>query len=147
MFFRSSLLVFKKFSFSEENWALSYNSIKFWDFLDIFQFHKILSLKSFGNLKGNPNIPCLLLIIMLRLWWKESLIKHQKISKYYDHDCSYLICFVHFHPAGGNFHLFPVDFGPARPGYSYYLDQICGNLHIEPSGDVTSHRMEQGLSD
>ena len=82
-----------------------------------------------------------------QLWCKGSLIKYQKISKYYDHDWSYLICFVHFQPAGGNFHLFPVDFGPARPGYSYYLAQIYGNLHIESSGDVTSHRMEQGLSD
>ena len=23
-----------------------------------------------------------------QLWWKENLFKHQKVSKYYDHDCS-----------------------------------------------------------
>ena len=23
------------------------------------------------------------------LWWKENLVKHQKVSKYYNHDCSY----------------------------------------------------------
>ena len=22
------------------------------------------------------------------LWWKENLVRHQKVSKYYDHDCS-----------------------------------------------------------
>ena len=24
---------------------------------------------------------------LFHLWWKENLIKHQKVSKYYDHDC------------------------------------------------------------
>ena len=25
------------------------------------------------------------------LWWKENLLKHQKVSKYYDHVCRYQI--------------------------------------------------------
>ena len=25
---------------------------------------------------------------LFQLWWKENLVKHQKVSKYYDHDCS-----------------------------------------------------------
>ena len=35
LFSRSFLLVLKKFSFGEEDWALCYDSMKFWDFLGI----------------------------------------------------------------------------------------------------------------
>ena len=61
LFSSSFLLVSTKFSFWEEDWALGYNSIKFWD-LDVSQFPKIPSFRSFGNLWGNSYIPCLLLL-------------------------------------------------------------------------------------
>ena len=63
--------------------------MKFWDFPDISEFPKILSLKSFGNSWGKSYIPCLLLTIMLRFTFGENknLVKHQKVSKYEDHGC------------------------------------------------------------
>ena len=65
LFFSSFWLLLKKFSFWQEDWALVYNSSKFWDFLDFSLFPKILSLASFSNLWGNSCTPCLLLIIAL----------------------------------------------------------------------------------
>ena len=41
------------------------------------------------NFKNNLSIPCLLLIITFCLKGKEKLVKHQKVSKYYGHDCSW----------------------------------------------------------
>ena len=36
---------------------------------------------------------------MFHLWWKENLVKHQKVSKCFDHDCSFKFpnfqCFKH----------------------------------------------------
>ena len=43
------LLVLVKFSFLQGDSALGYYSMGFEDFLDIFKFPKIVSLKSFGN--------------------------------------------------------------------------------------------------
>ena len=37
-------------------WGLGDNSIGFWDFSDVTLFSGILSLKSFGNLRGNSYI-------------------------------------------------------------------------------------------
>ena len=54
-----------RFSFWEGDWGIGYNSMKFWDHLDISQFHKILSPKSFDISWGNSYIPCLLLIITI----------------------------------------------------------------------------------
>ena len=41
------------------------------------------------NFKNNLSIACLLLIIMFRLQGREKLLKHQKVSKHYGHDCSW----------------------------------------------------------
>ena len=41
------------------------NSKHFWDFFEISQFSKILSLQSFGNLLRNLYIPLLMIIILL----------------------------------------------------------------------------------
>ena len=60
MFFNSFSLVLEKFSFWQGDPALGYHSIKFRHFAS---FH---------------------------LWWKENLIKHQKVSRYYENDCSFL---------------------------------------------------------
>ena len=38
------------------SWGLGDNSIEFWDFSDVTLFSGILSLKSFGNLRGNSYI-------------------------------------------------------------------------------------------
>ena len=89
LFFSSFLLVSTKFSFWEKDWALGYNSMKFLD-LDVSWFPKILSFKSFGNSQGNSYVPRLLLVSNLNsfhLWWKDNLVKYQKVSKYYDEDC------------------------------------------------------------
>ena len=59
------LLVLRKFSFWEEDSAIGYNSIKWWDFSNIAYFRKVLSLKSFGNSWCNSYIPHLLLIITI----------------------------------------------------------------------------------
>ena len=31
---------------------------------------------------------------LFHLWWKEDLVKHQKVSKFYDHDCSYITTYT-----------------------------------------------------
>ena len=28
------------------------------------------------------------------LWWKENLVKHQEVSKYYVHDCGYFLIMI-----------------------------------------------------
>ena len=63
LFFGSFLLVSKKLWVWGEDWALGYNSMKFWDFL-----------KSFGNSWGNSYIPCFLLITTLRFTCGEKKI-------------------------------------------------------------------------
>ena len=66
--------------------------MEFWGFLDICWFPSnpqvFLAFKSSGNSWDNSFIPCLLLIIALCLTCGESLVKHQKVSKYYEYDRS-----------------------------------------------------------
>ena len=50
LFFKSVLLILTKFSFWQEDWALGYHFMKFWDFPYISQFPK--SYKSFFNSWG-----------------------------------------------------------------------------------------------
>ena len=66
LFFRTFLPISTKSSFWEEDWALGYNSMKFWYFLGISFFPKILNLTLFVNSKDNLYMPCLLLIITFR---------------------------------------------------------------------------------
>ena len=85
LFFKRFLLVLTKLSFREKDEALRNNSMKFWDFPDISLFSKVLSLKSFSNsysqfITNNH--------ALFHLWWKENLLNHQKVSKYYVHGCS-----------------------------------------------------------
>ena len=42
-----------KFNFLNGDWALTYVSTQIWDYLNISLFPKILSVKSFGNSRGN----------------------------------------------------------------------------------------------
>ena len=59
------MLALKKFSFWQEDWALGYVSVRFWDFPGFSQFPKIISLQSFGSSWCNSYMSCLLLIITL----------------------------------------------------------------------------------
>ena len=56
--------------------------MQFSDFLDISLFP---SLRSFSKLQGDSYI--INNYSLLHLWWKESLLNYQKVSKYYEHDC------------------------------------------------------------
>ena len=86
-FFGGFLLVWGEDCGFGDGWALSYNSLKFWDFPDLSKFPKNLSVKSFGNSFSNSYIPCLWLIITLRFTCGEKKkVKYQKASKYV-HDC------------------------------------------------------------
>ena len=62
LFSISYLLVLTKLSFWEGEWALGYNSIRFW------------SLESFGNSWDNSYVECLLLIITIRFTCGEMKI-------------------------------------------------------------------------
>ena len=66
LFVRGLLQVLAKFAFWEWGWALSYGSMKYWDFHDTSQV--------FGNLWLNKYIPCLLLIIKLHFTCRENKI-------------------------------------------------------------------------
>ena len=50
--FNFYLLALTKIFILGGNWALVKNSMKFWDFLDVFKFPEILSLKLVGNSWG-----------------------------------------------------------------------------------------------
>ena len=48
-------------------------------------------LTLFGNSSGNSYMPCVISNnrASFQLWWKENLVKHWKVSKYYKTDCSF----------------------------------------------------------
>lgn len=77
----------KKNSFWEEDWTLCYSSMRFWYFRDSSQFSKNLSFKLFNSSFRNLYIPWLLLIITLHFTCVKKMFKHQKVTKYHDHDC------------------------------------------------------------
>ena len=81
--------------------------MKFRDFGDLSLFPRILSLKSFGNLWGNSHVPCLSLIIILRVTCGEKKIWYQEVSKYYVHDCSFCL----YDDAMISFQLFEDSYG------------------------------------
>ena len=73
-FLRDFLPVVTKFSFWHEDWTLGYYSTTFRNFPHIFEFPKILILKSFDSLWGNSYRPCFLLIIVHRFTRGETKI-------------------------------------------------------------------------
>ena len=75
-FSRSLLLVLTKFSFQVEDWALGYNSMKF--FLKI-SLSRLATREAIRIYHVNH--------AFFHLWRKKKLVKHQKVSKHYDHDC------------------------------------------------------------
>ena len=88
----------KKNWVSMEDWAPGYNSMKFWDFPDLSQFSRFLSLKLFWQLVRqlvyttfvNNNHTS------SHLWWKENLVKYQKAWNYFVHNClqNFLLLFI-----------------------------------------------------
>ena len=63
--------------------------MEFRHFPDISSFPKILSRQVVRQLANTMLISKNRLLF--HLWWKESLVKHQKVSKYYETDCT---CFL-----------------------------------------------------
>ena len=89
-FFTSFLLVLTKFSFWEEDWALGYNSMKFWNFSVISYLPKSFVVRQLVRqlvytifVTNNQ--------ALFHFWWKENLLKHQKVSKYYEHGCRLIV--------------------------------------------------------
>ena len=71
------------------DWALGYVSTQIWDFSNISLFSKILSLKWFGNPRENSYQVCYSRYhVSFYLWLIGSLLKHCKVPKYYNQDCS-----------------------------------------------------------
>ena len=88
---RSSLIVLKKHSFWEKHWALVYKSKKFWNLLIsktwvVQQFIIQLVYTTFFT----DNCASFL------LRRKENYVKHQKVSKYYNHHClkKFILLFI-----------------------------------------------------
>ena len=82
-FFAIFLPKTSKFGFRVDDWVLTMKSKRFRDFIEISQFPKILSFKSFGNsLSGDYNL------VPFHLWWKEIMLKSEKIYKYFVQDCT-----------------------------------------------------------
>ena len=80
LFFRGFWLVWAKLLYWQGFWALGYLSMG----LDTFLiFPNFLRFKSFGNryitLVSNNRAS-------FHLWYTENLVKHQKVSKYYEND-------------------------------------------------------------
>ena len=70
-------------------WALGYVSTQIWDFSNISLFSKFLSLKWFGNSRENSYQVCYSRYhVSFYLWLIGSLLKHCKVPKYYNQDCS-----------------------------------------------------------
>ena len=71
------------------DWALGYVSTQIWDFSNISLFSKMLSLKWFGNSRENSYQVCYSRYhVSFYLWLIGSLLKHCKVPKYYNQDCS-----------------------------------------------------------
>ena len=90
LFFKSFLLALTKFSIWQRDWALGYNSMKFRHSPCISWFPKVLSEAT--RIYLVRQLVYTMFISNNRasfhLSWKESLLKPQKVSKYYAIDCS-----------------------------------------------------------
>ena len=113
-----------KFSFSQEDWALGYHSTKFRDFPNISQGPKSEDV---------PQPVTKLVYIMFtsntcasfHLRWKENLVKHQRVWKYYENDClqNFLLLFISLLTA-------PIVKKKSYLGYNLlYLSKIRPNIN------------------
>ena len=82
-------LLLSKFNFWMGDWTQGYVSTQIWDFANISLFPKILRLKPWGNSWGNTRYH-----VSFYLWLIGSVLKHCKVSKYYDQDCRLCLYFV-----------------------------------------------------
>ena len=85
-FFRRFLILLTKVLFREEDWALRDNLIKFWDFSDFSYFPKTSVLSCLGT-RETALIYLLTrnIYTLFHWWWKENLLNHQNLWKYYGH--------------------------------------------------------------
>ena len=74
MFFKGFLLVLAKYLFWRGYWALGYYSREFRDLTR--ESTRIYHVLFISNSRTS-----------FHLWWRENLVKHQKIPKYYVNDC------------------------------------------------------------
>ena len=74
MFFKGFLLVLEKYLFWRGDWALGYHSREFRDLTR--ESTRIYHVLFISNSRTS-----------FHLWWRENLVKHQKIPKYYVNDC------------------------------------------------------------
>ena len=95
-YFFGDLLVLAEFSFSGggggRGGGIERRAIILWSFNIFLIFPTFLSLK----LLGNSWDICIYHFItnnhaFFHLWWKKNLLNHQKVSKYYEHNCRFLI--------------------------------------------------------
>ena len=85
LFSRSFLLVLSKISFWEEDWALGYNSLKFW------QSFLTLNLMSFGNSWANLYLPIISPLYFTCGERKICWCIKKSMKKVYDQDCTCVI--------------------------------------------------------
>ena len=69
--FQEYFAIQKIFDFGKKNWVQGSHSINVRHFPDIYEFPKVVSLKSFGNLSGNSYIVCLSITIAHRFTWGD----------------------------------------------------------------------------
>ena len=78
LFFINILLALTKCSIWQEELALVYNSIKFWDFPEVSRPEKRVAYTICITDNDAP----------FHMWQRKNLVKYQKVWKYNDHDCS-----------------------------------------------------------
>ena len=76
--FRRFLLALTKLSFQVEHWALGNNSMKFWDFPDIYELPK--SFLSYSATCEATRTYHFITNNLFHLWRKENLLNHKDIS-------------------------------------------------------------------
>ena len=85
LLFSNFLLVLIIFSFWEEDWALDYNSIEFWDFVRsniVWQLIRQLVFTIFISINHVP----------FHLLWEKHLVKCLQVPKFYGHGCKFQNC-------------------------------------------------------
>ena len=80
----------QNFFFWREEYGLGYNYMMFWDFPDLPYFSEILKSLVVWQLVRQHVYTMSITnnYASLYFWWKEKLVKYQKLSKYYVHHCS-----------------------------------------------------------
>ena len=101
LFVRRFILVLTKFSFPGEGKGMGNNSMELWDFPDISFFSCVgilpASRRKFAKILSRDADYIYQFITnnhaSFHLLWKKNLLKHQKVSTYYEHGCSSIMTF------------------------------------------------------